>query len=318
MIVALLLVFLFQSHLVRGLIYIGQPSAVAIGLSMFAYWSILKHRWSALGVVFLGLGLALKPQIAGLIFLLLLANTKTRKQDLWAAGLALGLMIAAAGFLQVHSGTQHWYRDYQAQLSDSLHIPGVNDPTWRARHGTEMLNLQATFAVLDRPSFYNLLSWATFCGLFLPWLKFTCKALGTELSQVAVSAFIFIGLLPVYHREYDLPMLALTFPGLAMLLVHRRRAALGVCFITIPLLYSAIRPGVLGESLLFAPRIVRLVPLTRLRVVLFTRPDPVLLFSLATIYLLAMRQSPRSEWEQSSSEASLNTRSTVSFESAGG
>jgi len=312
-IVTLFLAMLVQSTAVKGLIYIGQPTAVAIGLAALAYWGLSRKPQAIFPVIALALSLALKPQLAGLIFLALLPRRLSRRSTLCAAALAFFLLFAGSAWLYAHPASRHWRQDYKLQIEGSIHLPGVNDPTWKAPHGSDMINLQAVFAIVDKPAFYNTAAWLVAAPLLLLWTRlvfrtnvFRTNVFRTKVSEpglseqelseqdlfeqeklLALAAIVCLGMLPVYHREYDLPVLVFTFPALALLLRRLNVISLSLFFLISLLLSTAYRQ-MQFLKLVYSPRFVHALPPMRLRVLLIGRFHPLLLTAIGVLFLAAM------------------------------
>ncbi|HVY91892.1 MAG TPA: hypothetical protein VHA14_04050, partial [Bryobacteraceae bacterium] len=73
-------------------------------------------------------------------------------------------------------------------------------------------------------SVYNLLSWALFAVLMIPFLMKAWGGAETNARMFgALGAIACLGMLPVYHRVYDLLILVLAFPSVICLFVQHHR-----------------------------------------------------------------------------------------------
>jgi hypothetical protein len=203
------------------LIVLGNPSGVVICLCVVAVWCFLKERFVSAGILFLAIGLAVKPQAVGLIWLyFLLAGGVYRKRAMQT--LLVMVAIGLPSVLWVWHVSPHWVQElYSNMLSVSVH-GGFNDPgpASTGPHGAaRMINLQTVISVFrDDPRIYNLVSYLI-CGLLLLIWAFTTlrSRPSPKRAWLALAAIAALSLLPVYHRQYDTKLLLLTVPACAML-----------------------------------------------------------------------------------------------------
>ena len=293
----LLVAGLLATRLVGELIGIGQPSALALGMGILALYLLLNGRFRPVAIILLGVGLALKPQLAGVIFLLLVLRRQTRRPAIVSAILAFILMLVGVVWLQVTPASKSWLHDYKAQISSSV-TEGVNNPSWNLQHAHRMLNLQASFAAaFDSPAIYDTLAWLLSLLLFAMCANaYRKNSDSRELTMPAMAAIVCIGLLPVYHREYDIPILMLTFPTLLSLVAHRAKIGVAALVLSIPLLYSPFRPLGFMQHFGSAAFLVKIIPFGRLRVLLFGRPQPLVILCLAVLYTFALIDKSKTNW----------------------
>jgi hypothetical protein len=125
--------------------------------------------------------------------------------------------------------------------------------------------------------------------LFAAWLWMAWRSRESGDSEFAtLAAIACIGLLPVYHREYDLVILAMSFLALLPLFSKRHWLAWPAASATALLLFTSphLRHGWVrfaGSTWMCAH-----LPDARWRAVLLLRPAPWLLLVLALVYLLGM------------------------------
>ncbi len=295
----LLVAGLLATRLVGELIGIGQPSALALGAAILALYLLLNERFQSVAIILLGISLALKPQLSGAIFLLLVFRRQTRRPAIVSAIFACLLMLVGVVWLQITPASKSWLHDYKAQIASSV-TDGVNNPSWNLQHAHRMLNLQASFAaIFDSPATYNTLAWSISLLLLAVWATAYRKDSDSrELTLQAMAAIVCIGLLPVYHREYDVPILILTFPALLNLVAHRTKIGVAALVLTVPLLYSPFRPLGFMQHFGSAAFLVKTIPFARLRVLLFGRPQPLVVLCLAVLYTLALIDSSKSNWQK--------------------
>jgi hypothetical protein len=154
----------------------------------------------------------------------------------------------------------------------------------------QFTNLQPIFALAsDVPVFYNSMSYAAAAVLFGVWLwgmlRQNDEAAGLWAGIAAIAC---IGLLPVYHREYDCALLIVTFPVLAFMGARRMRLTLPAFVGTIWLLMTAPRYHAHWLGHLKSHAILAAIPFPKVRIAAFELPQPLLLVMLSCIYLIVL------------------------------
>jgi hypothetical protein len=203
------------------LIVLGNPSGVVISLCVIAVWCFVRKRFVLIGILGMAIGLLLKPQDAGLVWLyFLLAGGVYRKRALQT--LLAAVVLGLPGILLVWRVSPHWIEELHANiLAFSVH-GGITDPGPASTGSTGagmMINLQTvTSSFRDDPRFYNpatyfivalpLIAWAFVTVRFRPSMKRT---------WLALAAIATLSLLPVYHHLYDAKLLLLTVPACGLL-----------------------------------------------------------------------------------------------------
>lgn len=200
---------------------LGNLSAVVESLCIISVCCFLQGRFVRPGVVCLGIGLALKPQIGGLVwFYFLLAGGANRKRALQSLLVAAALALPAV--LWVSRVSPQWPQELRTNLHTLAAQGSVNDPgpaSLTFRSADTVISLQSTFSLIhDEPRFYNLAS-SFICGLlFLAGAIRTLQSPSTEKNAwLALAAVSTLSLLPVYHRAYDAKLLLLAVPACALL-----------------------------------------------------------------------------------------------------
>jgi hypothetical protein len=203
----------------------GQTSFIAVGLAAIALWCFIRDRHTLAGSICLGVAMGLKPQLAGIVFLYLILRPVFRRVAVESAIVAVALLAIGGVWVSVSAPSQHWRTELSQQIRRSQQPGAVNDPSTANKFSPDMVNAQAAWAlVAPDPSAYNLLSYLLFAALAVP---FGIKAWrGAETSAgmfAALGAIACIGLLPVYHRVYDLLILLFAFPSLICFFAQRRK-----------------------------------------------------------------------------------------------
>ena len=203
------------------LIVIGNPSGVVISLCVVAVWCFLKERFVSVGILFLAICLAVKPQTVGLIWLyFFLAGGVYRKRAIQT--LLVLVAIGLPSVLWVWHVSPHWARELHSNIlafaaHGSFGDPG---PASTSSHGAvRMINLQTVISVFrDDPRIYNPVSYLICVPLLLLWVIVTLRTrFSRQKAWLALAAIAALSMLPVYHRQYDTKLLLLTVPACAML-----------------------------------------------------------------------------------------------------
>lgn len=203
------------------LIATGNPAGVAVSLCVIATWCFLKERFAACGVAMLVLSLALKPQIAGFVWLyFFLAGGKGRKWAIQTLAVVGAFSICAV--VWVASSSPHWVQEFQRNFGSYVVRGGVADPgpEGSSFKGVDVIiNLQTAASVFrDDPRFYNPVAWLIGGGLILAWSVIVLRKRSVrEGALLALAAISILTLLPIYHRSHDAKLLLLSFPACSML-----------------------------------------------------------------------------------------------------
>jgi hypothetical protein len=203
------------------LIVIGNPSGVVIGLCVVAVWCFLKERFVSVGILFLAICLAVKPQAVGLIWLyFFLAGGVYRKRAMQT--LLVLVAIGLPSVLWVWHVSPHWMSELHSNVQAFAGHGGFADPgpASTSSHGAgRMINLQTVISVFrDDPRIYNQVSYLICAPLLLLWVFVTLRSrFSQQKAWLALAAIAALSMLPVYHRQYDAKLLLLTVPACAML-----------------------------------------------------------------------------------------------------
>lgn len=205
----------------------GNTAGIVVGLCGIAVWCFLENRFVRMGVLCLGISLAVKPHDAGLVWLyFLLAGGAYRKQALQS--LAITAAIGAAAVLWVWHVAPTWMHDWSANLAAISARGGMNEPGPNSFSGHSVytiVDLQAALSIFrDDPGFYNLASYV-FCGtLLLVWGIWTLRTrVSIAKAWLALAAATAFTLLITYHRPWDAKLVMLAIPPCCMLWAERGR-----------------------------------------------------------------------------------------------
>ena len=199
----------------------GNTASIAVSTCVIAAWCFLKDRFAPVGAVLLAVGLVLKPQDAGFVWLyFLLAGGVQRKRALQTLAVAGILGVCAA--IWIAPSSPHWVQELHRNVSVELVHGGISDPGpsgLLSRNTGELIDLQTAVSIFrDDPGFYNPISYALGGLLILIWaFAVLRRRFSAEDAPFALAAIAVLTLLPVYHRTYDAKLLLLTIPACALL-----------------------------------------------------------------------------------------------------
>jgi hypothetical protein len=207
----------------------GNASGVALGMSICGVWSLLKRRYEAVGLILIGVALAIKPHdVVFLVIYFFLAGATYRKRFWQMSFVTLLLGVGAAAW--VSRTAPSWISELHANLG-ALSLPSeINDLAQLSQGPFEIISLQALFSLVrDDPGFYNLTSYTVSGLCLLIWaITVTFKGVHTKTDVfLGIGTAAPLSMLPVYHRFYDAKLLLLTIPACLLLWQERSRAVVG-------------------------------------------------------------------------------------------
>jgi uncharacterized membrane protein YeaQ/YmgE (transglycosylase-associated protein family) len=195
----------------------GNAAGIVISFCAIAGWCFLRERFVLVGILCLAVGLALKPQDAGLVWLyFLLAGGIYRRRALQT--LLATVVLGLPGVLWVGHIAPLWFQELHSNLQ-AYSVRGMNDPGLAAPSLVGAINLQTVFSAFwNDPRIYNLLTYFVCGALVLVWILVTLRSRSSQRrSWLALASIAALSMLPVYHRQYDDKLLLLTIPACAML-----------------------------------------------------------------------------------------------------
>jgi hypothetical protein len=219
----------------QNLLLLGNGSGMAMSLCAIAVWCFLKQRYELAGIVCFTLGLALKPQEIGFIWLFfLLAGGVYRKRAWQVAGVAL--VLVALSVLWVSQVSLHWIEEWRANIAATSVHGDLNDPgpTSIGNQAVGMIvSLQSVISYFwDDPHIYNPIALLIGGSLILVWCIVTLRSRPSrEGALLAIASMAALSLLPIYHRQYDAKIVLLTLPACAVLWAQKsplRKAATAI------------------------------------------------------------------------------------------
>jgi hypothetical protein len=284
----------------------GNPAGLVVGLCVIAAWCFYRERLVWLGVVCLVVGLAIKPQDAGLIWLFFLLRSGTfRKRALQtAAAMALLIVVSVAWTWHI---APHWVPEIRSNIAQWSGPGGNCDPgptglTTRSGTMEVITDLQSVISLFrDSPPFYNAITFL-FCGVLLVvWAVTTLRAEQTPaLAWKALAVVVPLSLLVSYHRAYDARLLLLCVPACAMLWSRRGTIAKVALTVTsLAFLFTAETLLAFFNPLLMAMHLRAGSLMGRVQMVLLARLAPLSLLAMCLFYLwiFVRDQLPAAHWQ---------------------
>ncbi len=269
----------------------AQPSGPAIGLCVIGVWSILQKRLPCIGIACFALSIALKPQIGAPVLLyFLLSDGIARRRSWQIVGLALLLCVPGILIASAAPASSDWPHDLRTNLVGTSARGNMNDPGPHGYNAPLVTDLQSVLSLFrDTPGFYGPATWAIVGTLLIVWAYVAMRATPSSSKDVlGVAAIACLGLLPVYHRHYDVRLLLLTFPAVAMLVKKGGpRGAFAVIF-SIAIICGS-HPTFIREHLHLHQE-----SLGPLKTALLLRTSPLLVLLCGVFYLYCFTRTMRS------------------------
>ena len=200
------------------LLVLGNPSGIAISLSVVAAWCFLRGRYVPAGVLSLAIALAVKPQDAGLVWLyFLLAAGVHRKRALQT--LLVTVLLSLPMILWIWQVSPQWIQELHSNVAAFAVHGGLNDPGRSTPHANSLVDLQVAIGLFrDDPRIYNPISYLLCAPLLLIWAFVTLRTSSFPAKAwLALAAIAPLTMLPVHHHLYDTKLLLLTVPACALL-----------------------------------------------------------------------------------------------------
>jgi hypothetical protein len=206
-------------------VMLGQPEQLSSGLCAIAVWCFLTKRGRWIGASCFAISLAFKPHVVGLVWLFFLICREYRVLALRALVATVILCLPTCAWLSFRPASVHWLHDVSANVAALSQHGMTNDPGPANPSAPNLVGLKNLLSLFrDDPRFYTPITYI-FCGLLLSaWLlalrRFPPSA---ERDYLGLAVIALISMLPVYHRDYDVGLLIVMFPGLAVLAGHYGR-----------------------------------------------------------------------------------------------
>jgi len=115
-----------------------------------------------------------------------------------------------------------WPHQLRVNIAASAAPGQINDPGPSGYNAPLIIDLQSVIALFDNvSSTYNRISWGIVGVLTVIWGYVAWRAKPSlEKDLLGIATIACLGLLPIYHRHYDLRLLIVTFPATALLVAR--------------------------------------------------------------------------------------------------
>lgn len=211
----------------------GQLSLPAISLCVIAFWCVSRDREKLAGVL-LGLGFALKPQIAAafIIYYLVL-----RRWRVALPAVLIACAIGLAALIAIQTSHPDWLSAWRSSIAASAQVGSVNDYSWSGEFRDEIIDLKMLLVSAISDPIALRVAIVCITAALLAWFvrafPGTAQVAVQDRKQVkriellTLATLAAISLLPIYHRVYDAALLTLALAwALAELDGPRRRFAI--------------------------------------------------------------------------------------------
>jgi hypothetical protein len=234
-------------------IAVGNVSVVAIAFCAIAFWASQRTKESLAGT-FIAFAGCLKPQI-GVLFLLYYLLRK-RWRIAWVA-ITVGSAVFVLGIARLEFAGTPWWSDFWRNASLMEHNRLMDSSDSGSIRFT-MINLQVVLnGLLPGSRLANVGAILVGMGLWGKWSYSVFRTTAQRSELLMASAFITIGLLPSYHRNYD--AFLLIFPlcwALSSEASHHRRSRLLALLAMAPflvpgpmLLQTLVNKGIVSRTM---------------------------------------------------------------------
>lgn len=269
---------------------VGNTAGLAVSLCVVAVWCFVRGRYEWLGVVGLGVSLALKPHDSGLVWLfLLVAGGVLRKRALQS--MAFTILLAVPALLWVSHVAPNWPRELAANLAQTSAPGDISDPgpssVSRSVSADVIVDLQTVVSVFrDDPRVYNPVTLVVCASILAILLIAASRKSNTPATLwLGFAAVAALSMLPSYHRPYDAKLLLLAIPASAMLWAAGGRLA------RFAVVLSGLAVTVTGDiPLAIVSILTRNIHVSQMSLIWkvcnlwLLRPAPLVLLSMAVLY----------------------------------
>lgn len=284
-----LAVLLSAYFLIKGsfLLKSGQPAGFATSTLILGCLLIWRGKRPILASCFLCLSLAMKPQMGGLVALFLLLRKGTRVYVAAAMAGAVLVLLAGAAVLQLNPVDKDWVSELRQSISSSV-LPGhINDP---AAPEADQVNLGTLTAILvpdasaarytaDALSLVLIATWA--------FILFRSRADDRSTQLLLLGSLVVYTLLPVYHRNYDTPILLLTVPPILVIVKYNNVLGYAIALLTV-FTSLPILPHMIAWLKPHSPAVYQKILGSKFLFVVMLRSQNVAIFAVFCLYLVAM------------------------------
>jgi len=184
-------------------IAVGNVSVPAIALGVIAFWAGTRQKYELAGTL-IALAGCLKPQIGALFLLYYLLRKQWRVA---LVAIAVGCAVFIVGIARLEFAGTAWWKDYWENAGLIRHDRLMDFAAPGPLRFT-MINLQVLlYGILPSSFLANAGALAVGLVLWGRWAYFGLRTVAVRSELLTASAFLTIGLLPIYHRNYDATLL---------------------------------------------------------------------------------------------------------------
>jgi hypothetical protein len=221
----------------------GNTAGIVVGSCVIAAWCLIYERFVWIGVVCLGLSLAVKPHDVGFVWLyFLLVGGACRRRALQSLLITAGLGIVS--FLWTSHIAPGWMQDWVSNLAAISTPGGINEPgphSVTAHFSTPVIDLQAVISIFrDEPRFYDAVTYVVVGVLLLVWAVWTLRSQFTPTrAWFGIAGASALTMLITYHRPWDAKLVMLAIPACCLLWQEGGRAGKAAFWVTAAAIFFA-------------------------------------------------------------------------------
>ena len=305
-------IFLLTSGALLGT---GNPAFFSIPLLVIGCVLLLQEKHCLLASVLWMLGLAVKPQIGGLVVLYFLICGNKRRYASIAMGGSICILMIASSILWARPQSHNWLYQLRETQSVSANPGQCNDPRPENESAIGDVHIQTVTSIfLSSSKAFNGAAYGIVAGLILLALAAAIKADLCSSNNLFLLAFIAtISLLPIYHRHYDTRLLILTIPAVVALVNKQKILAGAVVAATI---LSIICVQCRLQEVLHERGLFETISKSKLLFLLLLRQQNLAVLLLCCLYLVslfvAVESSKKSKCEPEMSIAMRTGKGEIS------
>lgn len=311
-----LLLLSFVASNCETLLKSGNLAGVAIAFCVIAVWCFLRNRFLPIGIVCFAVSLSLKPQDAGLVWLLFLLLRSTYRK-LALSTLAVTAIIGLVSLLWISSVSPHWAQELRSNIAITSARGDLSDPgpaSSDQRSTVMIIDLRTVISIVDdNPRVYTAVSLLIVGALLGPWaVKAFRQKCAYRQPLLALATVVPLSMLPIYHRFYDAKLLLLSIPACSMLFVKKGWVRTGSLILTgLALLLTGDIPAAVIDGL------TRTVPKfaggvsSGITTILLLRQVPLILLALGIFNLSIYLREPWNESEKCDSDLSCASDTSI-------
>lgn len=277
-------IFLLTSGALLGT---GNPAFFSIPLLVIGCVLLLQEKHCLLASMLWMLGLAVKPQIGGLVVLYFLICGSKRRYASIAIGGSICILMIASGTLWARPQSHNWINQLRETQAVSASPGQCNDPRPGNKSAIGDVHIQTVTSIfLSSSKAFNGAAYGIVLGLVLLALVGVIKANLWSSNNILVLAFIAtISLLPIYHRHYDNRVLILTIPAVVAL-ANKQKVLAGAVVATTTLAIICVQCRL--QDALLQRGLFEAISRSKLLFILLLRQQNLAILLLCCLYLISL------------------------------